>query len=65
MVVDDLYHHLRRRDRAQHLLPKRLLPDRGHEISYYRQGYIGLEQRDADLAQGRSHIGLGQRTMAT
>src|SRR5215471_13124201 len=64
MVVDNFYDHLRRSDRAHHLLSKRLFPYCGDEISDHRQGHIGLEQRDSDLAQGSAHIGLGQRTVA-
>ena len=64
MVVDDLDDHLRRRHRAQYLLPKRLLADRGDKVPDHGKRHIGLEQRDPDLAQGGPDIGLGQRTMA-
>ena len=61
VVVDDLDDHLARRDRAQHLLPDRLLAHPADEIAHDRQRDIGFEQRDADLAQRRADIVLGQR----
>ena len=64
MVVDDLDHHLRRRHRAQHLLADRLVAHRVDEIADHRQRDIGLEQRDADLAQRRVDIVLAQRATA-
>ena len=65
VVVDDLDDHLRWRHRAQHLLPQRLLTHRGDKVANHRQRHIGLEQGDADLAQGGADIILGQGTMAT
>ena len=64
MVVDDLHHHLRRRDRAQHLLPDRLGAHAVDEILDHRQRDIGLEQRHADLAQRRRHVLLAERAAA-
>ena len=32
------------------------------EIARHRQGDVGLEQRDSNLAHRRTHVGLGQRT---
>ena len=64
MVVDDLHDHLRRRDRAQHLLPDRLLAHAVDEALDHRQRHVGLEQRDADLAQRRRHVVFAERAMA-
>ena len=57
-------HHLRRRHRPQYFLPLRLLADCGDKVPDDRQRDIGLEQRDADFAQGGPDIGLGQRAVA-
>src|SRR5208282_5393900 len=61
--VDDLDHHLRWCDRAQHLLPERLFADRGDKIPDHRERHIGLEQGDPDLPQGGPDIILAQRTV--
>ncbi len=65
MVVDDLDDHLRRGHRTQHLLPERLLANRGDKVPDHGKRHIGFEQRDPDLAQGGPDIGFGQRAMAT
>ena len=62
--MDDLDHHLRRRHRAQHLLAESLFPDRGDKVPDHRQSDVGLEQSDANFAQGGADIGLGQRAVA-
>ena len=63
-VVDDLDDHLARRDRAQHFRADRLFGDLVDEIARDRQRDVGLEQRDADLAHRRAHVGLRQRAAA-
>jgi len=64
MVVDDLHHHLRRGHRAQHLLAHRLCAHGVDEILDHRQRDVGLEQRDADLAQRGGNVVLAQRAVA-
>ena len=63
MIVHDLDDHLPRRHRAQHLLADRLLAHRIDEIAHDRQGDIGFEQRDADLAHRARDIVLAQRAV--
>jgi hypothetical protein len=63
MVVDDLDHHLRRRHRAQHLLPQRLLAHRGDKVADHRQRHIGFEQRHPNLAQCGADIAFVERAM--
>src|SRR5690606_5864885 len=50
-VVHDLDDHLPRRDRAQDLLADRAGTDLVDERAHDRQRHVGLEQRDANLAQ--------------
>ncbi len=64
MVVDDLDHHLRRRDRAQHFLSDRLGPYGVDEILDHRQGDVRFQQRHANLAHRRIDIALAQRPVA-
>ena len=59
VIVHDLNDHLRRRDRAQHFLPERLLADRRDKIPNHRERHVCLEQRDTDLAQRRPDIVFG------
>jgi hypothetical protein len=61
LVMDDLDDHLARRDRAQHVLADRLFADLGDEGLDRRQGHVGLEQRQADLAQHLVDVAGGQR----
>ena len=62
VIVDDLDHHLARRDRADDVGADRLGPDLVDELADDGQGHVGFEQGGADLAQGRVDIGLGERT---
>src|SRR5438270_865646 len=64
VVVHDLDDHLPRGNRAQHLLSERPLAHRVDEIAHDRERDIGLQQRDADFAQGRRDIVLAQRAAA-
>ena len=49
LVLNDLDHHLPRRDRTDHLLADGAFPYLRDEGPDHRQRDIGLEQRDADL----------------
>jgi DNA-binding IclR family transcriptional regulator len=60
VIVDDLHDHLRRGHRAQHLLADRLLPDLADELLDDRERDVGLEERDADLAQRRLDVALAE-----
>ena len=62
--MHDLDHHLPRGHRPQHLLPDRPLAHRGDEIAHHRQGDIGFQERDADLAQRGADIVLAERAAA-
>src|SRR5258707_14325912 len=64
MIVNDLDDHLPGSDRAQHLLPGRPLAHRGDEVAHHRQGDVGFQQGDADLAQRRRDIVLAERAAA-
>ena len=63
-VVDDLDDLLAGGDRGQHLGPDRALAHLGDEVAHHRQRHVGIQQRQADLAQRLGDIGLGQRTAA-
>ena len=60
LVMDDLHHHLARRDRAQHFLADGLLAGLGNEILHHRQGDIGLQQRHAHFAHDLLDVALGE-----
>jgi hypothetical protein len=62
VIVDDLDHHLARRDRADHIGADRLGTYRIDELAHDGQRHVGLEQGGPDLAQGRVDVGLGERT---
>jgi hypothetical protein len=55
-----VHHLLARLDRADHLFAGRRLPGAGDEVLDHRQGHVGVEQGQTDLAQGLVHILLGQ-----
>ena len=57
-VVDDLDDLLARRDRAQDLLADRLLGHLVDELADHRQGDVGLEQGDPDLAHRGPDVGF-------
>ena len=63
-VMDDLDDLLAGGDRAQHLLADRFLRGSVDELADDREGDVGLEQGDSDLAHRRAHVGLGQRAAA-
>ena len=50
-VVDDLHDLLAGADAVEHLGPERPLPDLADEVADHGQGHVGIEQREADLAQ--------------
>ena len=63
-VVDDLHHLLAGGDAVQHLLADGALADLGDEVLDHGQRHVGIQQREADLAQGVVHVGLAQRAAA-
>ena len=63
-VVDDLDHLLAGRDRGQHLGAHRPFAHLGDEVAHHRQRHVGIQQRQADLAQRLGDVGLGQRAAA-
>ena len=64
LLVDDLDDLLRRVQRAGYLLTAGPLLDRRDELAHHRQGDVGLEQRDADLARRRVDVGVGEPALA-
>ena len=46
------------------LAPMRLLLDARGELAHDRQGHVGLEQREADLAQGGVEVVVGEVALA-
>src|SRR6185312_1098278 len=61
LIVDDLDHHLARRDRAQHFLADSLLGNLFDEIARDRERHVCLEQGDAYFPHRRAHVGLAER----
>ena len=64
LLVDDLDDLLRRVQRLGDVRAARPLLDGADEGADDRQGDVGLEQRDADLARGGVDVGLGQPALA-
>ena len=64
LLVDDLDDLLRGVERAADLLAAGPLLHRRDELLDHRQGDVGLEQRDADLARGGVDVGLGEPALA-
>ena len=62
--MDDADQRLPRRQRADHFLADRLVPDRGDEVLDDRQRDVGLEQREPDLAQRVLDVGVGEACLA-
>ncbi len=62
--MDDTDQRLSWREATEHLLSDRLVPDPGDENFHHRKRDIGLQQRDADVAQRVLDIGLGQARLA-
>jgi hypothetical protein len=62
--VDDLDDLLRRVERLRDLGAQRPLAHGGGELAHHRQRDVGVEQRAADLADGRVDVRLGQATLA-
>ncbi len=60
-VVDDLDDLLARGDGGEHFLADGAVADLGDEILDHVERHVGIEQREADLAQGLHDIGLVQR----
>ena len=44
--------------------PMRAVAHLGDEVAHHRQRHVGVEQGDADLAQGLADVGLRQRAAA-
>ena len=63
-VVDDLHHLLAGRDAGQHFLADGAFADVGDEVLHHGQGDVGVQQGEADLAQGVGDVGLVQRAAA-
>ena len=61
-VVDDFYDLLAGGDRIQHLGADGAFTHLGDEVANDRQGDVGIEQREADFAQGFGDVGLVQRS---
>jgi hypothetical protein len=64
LLVDDLHHLLGRGEALGDLLPHRPLADPGDEVLHHLEVDVGLEQGQADLAQGGVDLGLGQAPVA-
>ncbi len=64
LAVHHADQRLPRRQAADHLLAHRLRADRGDEVLHHRQRAVGLEQRDAHLAQRVLHVRLGEASLA-
>ena len=64
LLVDDLDDLLGRVQRPRDLFAQRARLDRGDELAHDRQGDVGLEQGDANLARNRVDIGLGEAAFA-
>ena len=63
-AVHDAHQGLTRCQAGQHFLAERLFADAGDQVAHHRQRDIGLEQRDADLAQHFLGVGLGETGLA-
>ena len=61
---DELDQVLFGRERAQHLLAERLLLDVIDEVADHADIYVGLEQREPDLAERFFDIALGDTALA-
>jgi len=59
-VVGDLHHLVGRADRADHRLAGGGVLGLGDEVADDRQGHVGFEERDADLAHHLVDVLLGQ-----
>ena len=55
-LVNDLDHLLRRRKRGENFFAHRFLLDIVDQLLYNPEIDVGLEQRDADLAQSALHV---------
>ncbi|NDC56380.1 MAG: hypothetical protein EBZ69_06180, partial [Alphaproteobacteria bacterium] len=64
-IVHNFNDLLRRVDCLNNILTNRPLLCFFQKIFQGRQGHIGLQQRDAHLAQGGGHVGLGQGAAST
>ena len=64
LIVHDLHDHLAGRDRLQHLGADGVRAHLVGEGAHHLERDVRLEQRTADLAQGRVDVLLGQRAAA-
>lgn len=64
LALHDADQRLARRQAGEDVLAERLFFDAGDELAHDRQRHVGLEQRQADLAQHLGGVGLGQARLA-
>ena len=64
LVEHHAHHGLARRQAAHYVLSERTLLHPRDEVLHHRQGYVGLEQRHAHLAQCVLDVGLGEPRLA-
>ena len=62
LIVDDLDNHLAGRNRTDDILTDGLDAHRFNEILDHRQGHVGFQQGDANLAQGFIDVRFLKRT---
>ena len=62
--MHDADQRLSRREAADHFRAHRLFLHCGDEILHHRQRHVGLEQRDAHLAQRFLDVGFGEARFA-
>ena len=64
LVEDDLHDLLGRRERRQHVLADRALPDPLHEGAHDLEVDVGLQEGQADFAQRLLDVVLGEPAAA-
>ena len=64
-IVDDLDDHLARSDRSDDFLSDRTLGDLVDEVAGHGQSDVRFEQRNANFAHCRAHVGLRERAAPT
>ena len=64
LFIDDLYHHLRRTERLQHIRARGALGDGLGEVLDRLVADVRLQKRQTHLAHGVSHVRRGQPALA-